>query len=92
MKTRVAVVFGSRSVEHEVSIITAVQAMNALDEDRFEAIPVDREWSASVTDAAVSSLPVARDLYLNGTRIRVEDYANGAESGVFRIDAQGRVW
>lgn len=40
MKTRVAVVFGSRSVEHEVSIITAVQAMNALDEERFEAIPV----------------------------------------------------
>jgi hypothetical protein len=59
---------------------------------RFEAIPVDREWSASVTDAAVSSLPVARDLYLNGTRIRVQDYANGAESGVFRIDALGRVW
>lgn len=59
---------------------------------RFEGIPVDREWSASVTDTAVSSLPVARDLYLNGTRIRVEDYANGAESGVFQVDAQGRVW
>jgi hypothetical protein len=59
---------------------------------RFEAIPVDREWSASVTDAAVSSLPVARDLYLNGTRVRVQDYANGAESGVFGIDALGRVW
>lgn len=59
---------------------------------RFEGIPVDREWSASVTDTAVSSLPVARDLYLNGTRIRVEDYANGAESGVFVVDAQGRVW
>ncbi|HPS69338.1 MAG TPA: D-alanine--D-alanine ligase family protein [Candidatus Cryosericum sp.] len=40
MKTRVAVVFGSRSVEHEVSIITAVQAMNALDEERFEVVPV----------------------------------------------------
>jgi hypothetical protein len=59
---------------------------------RFEAIPVDHEWSASVTDAAVSSLPVARALYLNGTRVRVQDYANGAESGVFRIDALGRVW
>lgn len=58
---------------------------------RFEAVPVDREWSASVTDTAVSSLPVARDLYLNGTRIRVQDYANGAESGLFQIDAQGRV-
>ncbi|MGE3842116.1 MAG: hypothetical protein AB7I50_11050 [Vicinamibacterales bacterium] len=58
---------------------------------RFEFIPVDREWSASVSDPAVSSLPVARDLYLNFTRIRVETYANGAESGVFRIDESGHV-
>ena len=40
MKKRVAVVFGSRSVEHEVSIITAVQAMNSLDEELFEVIPL----------------------------------------------------
>ena len=58
---------------------------------RFEAIPVGREWSASVSDAAVSSLPVARDLYLNGTLVRVETFATGGESGVFRIDARGRV-
>lgn len=40
MKKRVAVVFGSRSVEHEVSIITAVQAMNTLDSERFEVVPL----------------------------------------------------
>src|SRR5450756_2957036 len=40
MKKRVAVVFGSRSVEHEVSIITAVQAMNSLDEEQFEVVPL----------------------------------------------------
>jgi len=40
MKKRVAVVFGSRSVEHEVSIITAIQALNSLDEERFEAVPI----------------------------------------------------
>ncbi len=58
---------------------------------RFEAIPTGREWSAVVTDAAVSALPVARDLYLNGSRIRVETFANGAESGHFQIDAHGNV-
>jgi hypothetical protein len=57
----------------------------------FEFIPVGREWSASVSDPAVSSLPVARDLYLNGSMIRVETFATGGESGVFRIDARGRV-
>ena len=58
---------------------------------RFEAIPVGRQWSASVSDAAVSGMPVARDLYLNGTLVRVETFPTGGESGIFRIDAQGHV-
>jgi len=32
--------FGGRSVEHEVSVVTAQQVMAALDASRFEAIPV----------------------------------------------------
>lgn len=59
---------------------------------RFEAIPTGREWSAQISDLAVSALPVARDLYLNGTRTRVEVHANGAESAVFQIGGDGRVW
>jgi D-alanine-D-alanine ligase len=39
-KLRVGVIFGSRSVEHEVSIITALQAMAAMDPDRYEVIPL----------------------------------------------------
>lgn len=37
---RVAMIFGGRSVEHEVSVITAHQAMAALPADRFAAMPV----------------------------------------------------
>ncbi len=40
MKTNLAVFFGGRSVEHEVSIISAVQAMNALDREKYNVIPV----------------------------------------------------
>lgn len=36
----VAVIFGGRSVEHDVSIVTASQVMRALDRDRFEVAPV----------------------------------------------------
>ena len=47
-KLRVGVVFGSRSVEHEVSIITAQQAMDALDPRRYEVVPIviakDGRW------------------------------------------------
>jgi D-alanine-D-alanine ligase len=37
---RVGVFFGSRSVEHEVSVITAQQAMAAMPADRFVPVPV----------------------------------------------------
>lgn len=40
MKTNVAVFFGGRSTEHEISVISAVQAINAIDTDKYEVIPV----------------------------------------------------
>ncbi|MBR4911006.1 MAG: D-alanine--D-alanine ligase [Clostridia bacterium] len=40
MKTNIAVFFGCRSVEHEVSIISAVQAMRAADREKYELLPV----------------------------------------------------
>jgi len=40
MKTRIAVFFGGRSPEHDVSVVTGLQALNALDQARFEAFVV----------------------------------------------------
>lgn len=40
MKTNVAVFYGCRSVEHEVSIISAVQAMRAMDTEKYKITPV----------------------------------------------------
>jgi D-alanine-D-alanine ligase len=44
-QTVVAVIFGGRSVEHDVSIITGSQIMSAFDRERYEVVPVyiDRE-------------------------------------------------
>ena len=39
-KIRAGVFFGGPSVEHEVSVITAIQAMQAMDADRYQIIPV----------------------------------------------------
>ena len=39
-KERIAVLYGGRSVEHEISIITALQAIEALDSSKYEIIPV----------------------------------------------------
>ncbi len=40
MKTNLAVFFGCRSVEHEVSIISAVQAMRAINREKYDVTPV----------------------------------------------------
>ncbi len=40
MKINVAVMFGGRSVEHEVSIISGLQAIEALDKNKYNAIPI----------------------------------------------------
>ena len=48
MKIKVGVFFGGKSVEHEVSIITAIQAMEHIDHDKYEVIPIyitkDLQW------------------------------------------------
>lgn len=40
MKTNVGVFFGGRSVEHEISIISALQAINAMNNDKYSVTPI----------------------------------------------------
>lgn len=40
MKIKVGVFFGGKSVEHEVSIITAIQAIENIDKEKYEIIPI----------------------------------------------------
>lgn len=40
MKTVVGVFFGGRSTEHEISIISANQAINAFNPDKYEIVPI----------------------------------------------------
>ena len=48
MKIRVGVIFGGETVEHEVSIISAIQAMDKMNLEKYEVVPIyitkDREW------------------------------------------------
>lgn len=48
MKIKLGVIFGGETVEHEVSIISALQAIKNLDENKYEIIPIyiskDRIW------------------------------------------------
>ena len=48
MKIKVGVIFGGESVEHEVSIISAIQAMEHMNKEKYDIIPIyiskDRTW------------------------------------------------
>lgn len=56
-RTRVLVIFGGRSAEHDVSRVTAVAVAKALDPDRYEVVPVaittDGQWHAAEEAAAL---------------------------------------
>lgn len=45
MRANIGVVFGGKSVEHEISIISAIEVMNYLDSNKYNVIPiyVDKE-------------------------------------------------
>ena len=51
MKLKIGVIFGGKSIEHEMSIITALQAMDNIDTDKYEVIPIyitkDLVWYSS---------------------------------------------
>ena len=62
-KPNIAILFGGISPEHEVSIITGIQILNALDQDKYNSIPIyvskTGEWYR-----------------LNPQKINVKDFVN----------------
>ena len=40
MKIHVAVLFGGKSVEHEVSVISALQAIQSMNKDKYAVYPI----------------------------------------------------
>jgi D-alanine-D-alanine ligase len=66
-KLRVAVLYGGRSGEHEVSLQSAASVINYLDRDRFEIVPVaiDKQGRWHLNDISLlegkKSLPVFKD-------------------------------
>ncbi|MBQ4578965.1 MAG: D-alanine--D-alanine ligase [Clostridia bacterium] len=62
-KIRAAVFFGGPSVEHEVSVITAMQAIQALNKERYEVIPVYTTKSGALyTGAHLADLESYRNI------------------------------
>ena len=58
-RIRLVIVFGGRSAEHDVSCVTGLHVMHAVDPDRYDVVPVgiNREGRWILSSDAVAALP-----------------------------------
>ncbi len=62
MKIKIAVLFGGKSVEHEISIISAVQAMRSMNREKYDVVPV--------------YITKSNEMYTGETLEKIEEYSN----------------
>jgi D-alanine-D-alanine ligase len=88
-RLRVALLFGGRSAEHDVSVLSAGNVFRALDESRFEVvlIAVTREGQWLLCPGAQGAFPAA--VPEDGPRVALLPGGNGAlvviEGGAARV-------
>ncbi|PYE29876.1 D-alanine--D-alanine ligase [Rhizobium sp. PP-F2F-G38] len=60
-KIRIAVIYGGRSAEHNVSVLSATNVMNALAPEKYDAIPIfvtrEGQWLLSVFESGTLATP-----------------------------------
>lgn len=65
MKIRVGVLYGGKTTEHEVSIISAIQAMMSLNKEKYDVVPIyitkDNEW---YTGEPLKEMSIYKDVKL----------------------------
>ena len=63
MKITVGVLFGGRSVENEISVVTASQVIESMDKDKYEIVPIYIAKSGKwYTGSALLDLKRYRDM------------------------------
>ena len=81
-KQRIGVVFGSRSVEHDVSIVTANQIMDAMDPRHFEPVPIyvdrDGRWYSGPELRRVQAFESSAELLRGCRRVYLKPEPNGS--------------
>lgn len=88
MRIKVGVIFGGTTVEHEVSIISAVQAMEHLNEEKYDVYPIyiakDKTW---YTGKMLADIDIYRDFET------LKKYAKKVvlfnHDGLFRLQSLG---
>lgn len=88
-KIRLGVIYGGPSVEHEIAIISAVQAMSAADESKYHIVPIyiskDGLW---YTGDELKDMAAYADL--SGLKGRLKRVYMKADRGAHMLIAKGR--
>lgn len=83
MKTKVAVLFGGHSVEHEVSIITGIQAFCALNRDKYDVLPLylskDNRFYTGEHMGKVESYRDMKTCLANATQVLLTPSSEGVQ-------------
>jgi D-alanine-D-alanine ligase len=93
-RRRVAVLFGGRSAEHEVSCISARSVIDALDPDAFEVIPIgitrEGRWHRLPGPPALPAETGRMPEVTDGSGTAVELAGEGASSELVAVDGSSR--
>jgi D-alanine-D-alanine ligase len=96
-RTRLAILYGGRSAEHQISVVSARSVMEALDPDRFEVVPIaitrQGQWllpertplELTARDGALPEVEAA------GAELAVRPPAGGGSGGPPAPPPHGRV-
>lgn len=80
MKIRVGVFFGGRSVEHEVSVISALQAIDSINKEKYSIIPIyiakSGIWYTGDALLDIDNFKDIDKLLLNATKLMIENDGN----------------
>ncbi len=89
-KIRVGLLFGGRSGEHEVSLASATSVLQALDLDKYEAVPIGitREGHWLIADSPQHLLKQEVTLELPETTEALPDVTH---HGIVRVDERGGI-
>ncbi|QGH35424.1 D-alanine--D-alanine ligase [Gracilibacillus salitolerans] len=81
MKTKVAVIFGGVSVEHEVSVISALQAFNAIDRSKYDPVPIyiskTKEWYTGDVLTDIENYKDLDQLFKQADKVVLEQESKG---------------
>ena len=83
-KIRIGIIFGGRSGEHDVSLVSAASIMKALDKDKYEIIPI------GVTRTGVWLTDVTTEMMEKYSKTKDKNVLKGARKVVFSSDTENK--